>query len=239
MSRSDDKAAYEGGEDPQAVVAWAVDRFTPDLALACSFSVEDIVVAHLLKQVWPGARVFALDTGRLNEETYACAEAVRVRLGLKIEWFFPERRAVETLEREAGLFSFRESLEARHACCRIRKVEPLARALTGLRAWVTGLRREQGVTRTALLPVERDPAHGGILKINPLAAWSSDQVWAYARAHGLPYNVLHDQGYPSIGCAPCTRAVAPGEDARAGRWWWEQPEHKECGLHGLRREPRT
>ncbi len=239
MSHSDDKAAYEGGEDPQAVVAWAVDRFTPELALACSFSVEDVVVAHLLKQVWPEARVFALDTGRLNEETYACAEAVRVRLGLKIEWFFPERRAVEALEREAGLFSFRESLEARHTCCRIRKVEPLARALTGLRAWVTGLRREQGVTRTALLPVERDPAHGGILKINPLAAWSSDQVWAYARAHGLPYNVLHDQGYPSIGCAPCTRAVAPGEDARAGRWWWEQPDHKECGLHGLRREPRT
>jgi phosphoadenosine phosphosulfate reductase len=138
---------------------------------------------------------------------------------------------VEGLERTKGLFSFRESVENRKECCAIRKVEPLGRALEGMKAWVTGLRREQSVTRSDLRVVEEDPAHGGILKINPLADWTLEDTWAYVRTHGVPYNRLHDQGYPSIGCAPCTRAVRPDEDSRAGRWWWEQPEHKECGLH--------
>lgn len=205
------------------------------VGLACSFSAEDVVVLDLLRELGvpipAQVRVFALDTGRLDEETYETAEAVRLRYGIPLEWHFPERGAVERLEREKGLYSFRESLENRHECCRIRKVEPLARALGGLAGWITGLRREQSVTRTALGPLEVDEAHGGIVKINPLLDWTWDQVWAYAEERRLPINRLHRQGYPSIGCAPCTRAVAPGEHPRAGRWWWESPEHKECGLH--------
>lgn len=201
------------------------------VALACSFSVEDVVIIDLLQQIAPETRIFALDTGRLNEETYEVAEAVRERYGVQIDWYFPERAAVEQLEREKGLFSFRESLENRHQCCCIRKLEPLGRALQGLSGWITGLRSEQSVTRSALAPLEIDEAHGGIVKINPLAAWSEVQVWDYAKQHHIPVNRLHSQGYPSIGCAPCTRAIQPGEQARAGRWWWENPEHKECGLH--------
>jgi phosphoadenosine phosphosulfate reductase len=159
------------------------------------------------------------------------AEAVRLRYGIAIEWHFPRRAEVESLERGKGLFSFRESLESRRACCRVRKVEPLARALAGLAGWVTGLRREQSATRSDLKPIEVDEAHGGILKINPVLSWGWDQVWAYVQDRGLPVNRLHRKGYPSIGCAPCTRAVEPGEHPRAGRWWWEDPEHKECGLH--------
>jgi phosphoadenosine phosphosulfate reductase len=176
-------------------------------------------------------RVFAIDTGRLNEETYQVAESVSARYDIQIDWYFPERQTVENLEREKGLFSFRESLENRHECCRIRKVEPLGRALAGLSGWIVGLRREQSVTRAQLCPLEIDEAHGGIVKISPLADWSEEQVWAYAEKHALPINRLHRMGYPSIGCAPCTRAIEAGEDLRAGRWWWENPEHKECGLH--------
>jgi len=138
---------------------------------------------------------------------------------------------VEALEREKGFFSFRRSIEERKECCAIRKLEPLARALADKSAWITGLRREQSVTRAEVAIAEIDGAHGGIFKLNPLAAWSEAEVWRYAREHGLPVNALHARGYPSIGCAPCTRAIQPGEDVRAGRWWWESPEHKECGLH--------
>lgn len=201
------------------------------VALACSFSVEDVVIIDLLQSIAPETRIFALDTGRLNEETYEVAEAVRERYGVQIDWYFPERTAVEQLEREKGLFSFRENLGNRHECCRIRKVEPLGRALQGLAGWITGLRAEQSVTRSALAPLEIDEAHGGIVKINPLTAWSEEQVWEYAKQQRIPVNRLHHQGYPSIGCAPCTRAIQPGEHPRAGRWWWENPEHKECGLH--------
>ena len=216
---------------PRDVLGWAAGEFHPDMALACSFSAEDIVLMDILLGVKPGGRVFAIDTGRLNEETYAVAEEVRERYGISIEFHSPEREAVEWLEREKGLYSFRESLEGRHECCRIRKVEPLERALKGLKAWITGLRQEQSVTRTELQALEVDEAHGGIFKVNPLARWSSEQVWDYVKEHNLPYNRLHDQGYPSIGCAPCTRAISPGEHPRAGRWWWENPEDKECGLH--------
>lgn len=221
-----------GGKAPEAVLAWALAEFHPDIAIASSFSLEDIALIAMTADVRPDVRVFALDTGRLNEETYEAAEAVRTRLGVRIEWHFPDRAAVEALERSKGLYSFRESLADRHECCRIRKVEPLARALTGLRAWITGQRRGQGVTRRELSLVEADTAHGGLLKFSPLAEWTDAQVRGYVRDRGLPYNRLHDAGYPSIGCAPCTRAVLPGEDARAGRWWWESPEHRECGLHG-------
>jgi phosphoadenosine phosphosulfate reductase len=175
--------------------------------------------------------IFALDTGRLNEETYEVADLLTERYGIKIEWFFPDQGAVETLLSEKGPFSFRTSLENRQECCHIRKVEPLGRALKGLAGWITGLRREQSVARSTLAPLEIDTVNGGILKINPLLDWIESQVWEYANSRRLPVNRLHKEGYPSIGCAPCTRPVAPGEHPRAGRWWWENPEHKECGLH--------
>jgi phosphoadenosine phosphosulfate reductase len=199
--------------------------------LASSFSVEDVVIIDLVQRHYLPVGIFAIDTGRLNEETFEVAEAVSQRYGVTIHWHFPRREAVEELERAKGLFSFRESLDNRHECCRIRKVEPLQRALAGLGGWVTGLRRQQGVTRSGVAALEKDAAHDGIIKINPLMDWSEEEVWAYARQQRLPVNRLHAQGYPSIGCAPCTRAVQPGEDTRAGRWWWENPEHKECGLH--------
>jgi len=231
VERLDGLRARFRGAPPEEVLRWALSEFHPDIALASSFSKEDIVLIDMMAQIRPDVRVFALDTGRLHEETYTAAEAVSRKLGVRIEWHFPDRASVEELERSKGLYSFRESLENRHECCRIRKVEPLRRALSGLRAWVTGQRREQGLTRADLQVFETDEAHAGILKLNPLASFPGEQVEAFIREHGLPYNRLHDEGYPSIGCAPCTRAVAPGEDPRAGRWWWERPEHKECGLH--------
>jgi phosphoadenosine phosphosulfate reductase len=223
-----------GGVDlskPELVLARAMELYHPDLALASSFSLEDAVVLHLLAGIRSDVRVFALDTGRLDPETYECAEQLRRRYGVQIEWHFPERVAVENLERAKGLFSFRESVENRKECCRIRKVEPLGRALTGLKAWITGLRRGQGITRSELAVIEADPSQPGLVKVNPLAAWTQDDLWAFTREHHIPYNKLYDRGYASIGCAPCTRAIEPGEDQRAGRWWWEHPEHKECGLH--------
>lgn len=200
-------------------------------ALACSFSREDVVIIDIAVKSGLSPALFALDTGRLNEETYEAAEAVSSRYGVSIDWHFPERDAVERLERDKGLFSFRESLENRHECCGIRKVAPLARALKGLDGWITGMRRAQGVTREAVRPIAHDDLHGGILKINPLALWTEEEVVRYSERHRLPLNRLYEQGYRSIGCAPCTRSAGPNEDVRAGRWWWEAPEHKECGLH--------
>lgn len=216
---------------PSELLERALELYHPRIALASSFGLEDVVLIDLLSALRKDVRIIALDTGRLPEETYACADAIIKRYGVMIDWYFPRHDAVEALERAKGLYSFRQSVENRRECCGIRKVEPLNRALNGLDAWITGQRREQSVTRSALHPVEIDEAHGGIIKLNPLTDWSLDQVWAYVREHKVPYNALHDQGYPSIGCTPCTRAVQPGEDQRAGRWWWETPEHKECGLH--------
>jgi len=224
------------GADPKAVLQWASERFGGRLAIASSFSIEDCVVidmARRLKAEVP-VRVFALDTGRLPDETYMTAERVRAKYDVEIEWQFPERAAVEALERSKGLYSFRDSLENRHECCGLRKVQPLGRALDGLDAWVTGLRREQSVTRTDTPEIEFDDERGGMCKVNPIVAWSDAQVRAYANEFRVPIHPLHERGYPSIGCAPCTRAVAPGEHPRAGRWWWENPEHKECGLHPAR-----
>jgi len=216
---------------PQDILRAGTEAARGPVAMACSFSVEDVVVIDLIHELQLPIGIFALDTGRLNEETYEAAEAVSERYGITIDWYFPERETVEKLKREKGPFSFRASLENRHECCRIRKVEPLGRALSGLAGWVTGMRREQSVTRADIAPIETDTAHGGILKINPLVAWTEEEVWDYAERKRLPVNRLHSQGYPSIGCAPCTRAIEPGEHPRAGRWWWEDPEHKECGLH--------
>ena len=222
--------AEQAGWSPDATLRWALDRFHPRIAFASSFGAEDVVVIDLLARIRPDARIFTLDTGRLHEETYDVMERIRRRYGLAIETQFPDRAALEPLERSQGYFSFRDSIEARKECCRIRKVEPLRRALHGLEAWITGLRRQQSVTRTGVEKVEIDSGFG-LVKVNPLADWTEQDVWDHIRKNDVPYNPLHDRGFPSIGCAPCTRAIQPGEDARAGRWWWEQPAQKECGLH--------
>jgi len=216
---------------PTEILSAGIQAANGKVSLACSFSPEDIVIIDLAQQAGLPLGVFAIDTGRLNEETYEVADALVERYKLKIDWYFPRHEAVEKLESESGLFSFRESLENRHECCGIRKVEPLSRVLSGLAGWVTGLRRSQSVTRGDLAPIEIDQLNNGILKINPLLEWSEEQVLAYTAEKSLPKNRLFDQGYRSIGCAPFTRAVKEGEDARAGRWWWENPENKECGLH--------
>ena len=220
---------YNGNGEAEDVLAWALDKFSPRIALATSF--KDAVLIHMMLKIRPDVRVFALDTGRMNEETYQCAEDIRRRLKVNIEWFFPEREQVEVLEREKGMYSFRQSLENRKDCCFIRKVEPLNRALKGLDAWITGMRRDQGVTRKSVHKIEIDRAHGDIIKINPLADWDQERIRDYVRTHSLPYNKLFEQGYQSIGCAPCTRPVKEGGDPRSGRWWWESAEQKECGIH--------
>ena len=215
---------------PEDFLRWALKQF-PKIALASSFGAEDVVLIDMLVKLDPKVRVFTLDTGRLNEETYEVMDHVRRKYSISIESYFPDAAKVEALERSKGFYSFRESVENRKECCGIRKVEPLRRALKNTDAWITGLRRDQSVTRTDVQKIEVDQANGGIFKINPLADWTNEAVWSYIKKNSVPYNKLHDLGYPSIGCAPCTRAVKPGEDIRAGRWWWENPEHKECGLH--------
>lgn len=214
------------------LLEWTLKTFHPRVALACSFQAEESVLIDMMHRLQgSNFRIFTLDTGRLNQETYDCMDAIRERYGVGVEVFFPDAARVESMAREHGLNLFYKSVEFRKMCCGIRKVEPLNRALSDLDAWMTGLRREQAVTRADVRKVEVDKDHGGIIKINPLVEWSHGQVWDYIRDNNLPYNKLHDHGYPSIGCAPCTRAIQPGEDIRAGRWWWENPETKECGLH--------
>jgi phosphoadenosine phosphosulfate reductase len=215
----------------QEVLGWAVGEFGERLVLASSFGSEDVALIDMLCKITDAPRVFFLDTGRLHQETYDVMDRIRKRHGIEIEGHSPQAPAVERLLHHKGPNSFYESIENRKECCRVRKVQPLKRALRGVDAWITGLRREQSPTRSELGKIEVDAAHGGILKINPLVDWSEDEVWSYIRDNNVPYNALHDQGYPSIGCAPCTRPVEPGEDLRAGRWWWETPEQKVCGLH--------
>ncbi len=211
------------------VIRWAFEKFGERVAIASSFGAEDVVLIDLAARLTENPRIFTLDTGRLPEETYALVERIRDRYSLSLELFFPERSEVEKITEKYGPNLFYKSVELRKLCCQIRKVEPLKRTLAGLEAWICGLRKEQSVTRVDIKKVQDD---GGIVKINPLADWSTEEIWDYIKRNDLPYNTLHDKGYPSIGCAPCTRPVQPGEDIRAGRWWWESPEHKECGLHG-------
>jgi phosphoadenosine phosphosulfate reductase len=199
-------------------------------ALASSFGGEDMVLIDLIARAGISIQVFTLDTGRLHEETYALIDRVRSRYALSIHVYAPDASAVEAFVEKNGVNAFYHSVDLRKSCCAIRKTAPLARALSGMQAWITGLRRSQSVTRTDLSLEQFDAVHS-LPKFNPLIDWSNDQVWAYLRSNSVPYNPLHDRGFPSIGCAPCTRAIEPGEDIRAGRWWWEDPEHKECGLH--------
>ncbi len=216
----------------EALLAWALERFHPRIALASSFGAEDVVLVDMLWRLRPDVRIFTLDTWRLPTETYDVIDRIRERYGIEVKIYTPDLADVAEMVRAHGYNLMYRSVELRRLCCRVRKVKPLERALAGLDAWITGLRREQAVTRAHVVKIERDVQHGNRLKLNPLADWSWEQVWAYIRRHDVPYNVLHDRGYPSIGCAPCTRAVQPGEDPRAGRWWWEQnPTLQECGLH--------
>ncbi|MVW72314.1 phosphoadenylyl-sulfate reductase [Bordetella sp. 15P40C-2] len=202
----------------------------PDAALASSLAAEDMVLTHAIYESGLALEVFTLDTGRLHRETLDMLDTVRQHYGRELTVYRPDEDAVHAYVRIHGAHAFYESLELRKACCQIRKVDPLKRALAGRGAWITGQRREQAATRGTLAEQEQDPVFG-LYKFNPLASWSQDDVWHVIRALGIPYNPLHDQGYPSIGCEPCTRAIRPGEDVRAGRWWWESSDAKECGLH--------
>jgi len=215
----------------EEILRWADKEFGTGVALASSFGAEDMVLLDMAMKINPRFRVFTLDTGRLPEETYQLIDEVRQRYPVVIEYYFPDKEAVEKMLKEHGPNLFYRDISLRRLCCNIRKVEPLNRALKDLPAWVCGLRQEQAVTRKNIKKLEIDSAHNNIYKINPLADWSEPEVWDYIRRNNVPYNKLHDRNYPSIGCAPCTRAIKPGEDIRAGRWWWENPENKECGLH--------
>ena len=228
------------GSAPAEMIRFALSEFGGDVRIGCSFGVEDMVVVHEASRV--GAelgvvpRVFLLDTGRPHQETYDLVERVRGSLSRRARRLRTGQLAVEDLLRRKGPNSFYRSVDDRRECCAIRKVRPLRRALAGARAWITGMRRDQSPTRDALEVVELDTHAGardtdGLLKLNPLASWTEADVWAFVAEHGVPTHALHQRGYPSIGCAPCTRPVRAGEEARAGRWWWEDAEHKECGLH--------
>lgn len=209
----------------------ATEQYQGNLVLANSLGAEDMVLADLLARYLPDISQFVLDTGRLPEETLTLlARMTEHYPQLQVDVYYPEATAVEAYVREQGINAFYQSQELRKACCGVRKLEPLKRALTGRAAWITGLRREQSVTRDTVAFSEWDAANG-LQKLNPLADWSTKEIWAYLRHFNVPYNELHDRHYPSIGCAPCTRAISVGEDVRAGRWWWENPENRECGLH--------
>ncbi len=214
----------------QEILQWAVDKYGDKIALASSFGAEDVVLIDMLCKITPTPHIFTLDTGRLNQETYALMDAIRDKYNIKIRVMFPDTIDVEKMVAEHGLNLFYKSVENRKNCCSIRKVAPLNRVLDGLDAWITGLRKEQTQNRADIAQIE-DATNP--VKINPLADWSEEQVWEYIKQNDVPYNVLHDRGYPSIGCECCTRAVREGENPRAGRWWWERSAEgkKECGLH--------
>lgn len=220
--------------DATALLHWGIECFHPRLVLSCSFGApEGLVILDLMQRIEPASRVFLLDTGRLPQATHDLVDRVRDRYGVQVEVVFPDPHAVEDMVRRHGQNLFYESVANRQWCCRLRKVEPMRRYFdaAGIDAWVAGLRREQGVTRKDAPKVEIDTSHGGRIKINPLADWSHEQVWNYVREHNVPVNRLHREGYPSVGCEPCSRAIQPGEDVRAGRWWWESEDTRECGIH--------
>ncbi len=217
--------------DAEAILRWAGETYGKRVVLASSFGPEDVVLIDLISRSETNIDVFMLDTGRLHPETYELVERVRNQYKIGVSILFPAPEDVEPMVSENGVNGFYQSVDARKACCGARKLKPLVRALAGREAWITGLRREQNITRTDTKVVELDLMHGGLVKINPLVDWTKDQVWTYIEHHNVPYNPLHDRGFASIGCAPCTRAIQAGEDERAGRWWWEQKDSRECGLH--------
>jgi phosphoadenosine phosphosulfate reductase len=215
---------------PEKILEYFLDLFGSRIALSSSLSLEDQILTDMIVNINPKVRIFTLDTGRLFPETYNLIDRTNVKYGIKIEIFFPNYTDVQEMVNTDGINLFYESVEKRKKCCHIRKIEPLKRAFAGLDAWICGLRKEQSVTRRDMQMIEWDEENN-LLKINPLIDWTEQQVWEYVKTRNVPYNKLHNNGFPSIGCQPCTRAVKPDEDIRAGRWWWEAPAHKECGLH--------
>lgn len=221
-------------EQVLALLAQAARDYAPAV-FANSLGAEDMVLTDLIAKNFLAENgrdiaMFSLDTGRLPQETYDLMQEVREHYGIPLQIYFPDSALVEGYVAQQGVNGFYASVDNRKRCCYIRKVEPLKRALSGKRAWITGMRREQAATRGEL-EVSAFDADNGLHKFNPLLEWSNADVWEYIKANGVPYSKLHDRFYPSIGCAPCTRAITPGEDVRAGRWWWEDPQNKECGLH--------
>jgi phosphoadenosine phosphosulfate reductase len=224
------------GKSAPGIIERAIHFFSAErLAVASSFGAEDQVLISMLCGLSRQVRVFTLDTGRMFQETYDVMHQTWLRYGIRFDVYAPDPAELAAMVREEGPNLFYESVEKRKLCCGIRKVHPLKKALQGTEAWICGIRKDQSVTRSDLESVEWDKENG-LIRISPLWNWTEEEVWKYIKDHRVPYNALHDQGFPSIGCAPCTRAVRPGEDIRSGRWWWEQPEHKECGLHN---RPRT
>lgn len=219
--------------EPETVLRWAYETFDR-IAIVASFQAESSVIIDLAARIRPDLSVLTLDTGRLPQETHDMIDRIRDRYRIAVQVLQPDAEEVRRIVSEHGTNLFYHSPDLRRLCCDVRKSRPLARALRGYDAWVTGLRRQQSSTRADTPIVRVDDEHGGIAKIAPLAVWTRDQVWSYIAEHHLPYHPLYDHGYTSIGCAPCTRATAAGEDERAGRWWWEQNEVKECGLHWRR-----
>ena len=215
---------------PQEILKFCLERFKGAIALSSSLGLEDQVLTDMVVKIDSGATIFTLDTGRLFPETYDLIDRTCSKYKVKIKVYFPNREDVEEMVNQKGINLFYHSVENRKECCRIRKLVPLKRAFQGLDAWICGLRRDQSVTRKDMQTVEWDETNG-LIKINPLINWSEQNAWDYVNEHSVPVNPLHKKGYPSIGCLPCTRAIEPGEDVRAGRWWWENPETKECGLH--------
>jgi phosophoadenylyl-sulfate reductase (thioredoxin)/thioredoxin-dependent adenylylsulfate APS reductase len=214
----------------EEVLTYFLHTYKGKIALASSLSIEDQVLTDMIVKIALDTKIFTLDTGRLFPETYCLIDKTNEKYGIKLDVYFPDHKGVETLVKKDGINGFYISLEQRKACCNIRKIEPLKRAFKGLEVWICGLRHEQSVTRKDLHLVEWDQ-NNGLIKLNPLINFTEEQIWEYIHRHHVPYNKLHDKCFPSIGCQPCTRAIEPGEDVRAGRWWWESPEHKECGLH--------
>ena len=200
------------------------------IALSSSLGIEDQILTNMVCAIDKTTKIFTLDTGRLFPETYDLIHRTNSKYGIKMNIYFPDATHVEEMVGKKGINLFFESVESRKLCCNIRKIEPLKRAFKGLDVWICGLRREQSVTRHDMQRIEWDEANG-LIKLNPLIDWTEAEVIEYVKTHGVPYNPLHDKGFPSIGCQPCTRAIFPGEDIRAGRWWWENPDTKECGLH--------
>lgn len=218
------------GKAPEEVLTYFLQAFNGKIALSSSLSIEDQMLTDLIAKTDPTTRIFTLDTGRLFPETYSLIERTRMKYPITLEVFFPEASEVEKMVKDEGINLFYAGIEQRKRCCNVRKMQPLKRAFQGLEVWICGLRKEQSVTRHDMQMVEWD-AQNQLIKLNPLIDFTEEQVWDYIKANQVPYNKLHDKGFPSIGCQPCTRAIQPGEDIRAGRWWWENPEHKECGLH--------
>jgi phosphoadenosine phosphosulfate reductase len=216
---------------PERVLAWAIETFGARFVVVTALQVEGMVVLDLARRIDPQVRALTIDTGRLPQETHEFLDTVRARLGVRVEVVLPDPDAVAAMVGRHGSNLFRRDQALRRLCCQVRKVDPLARALAGAQAWASGLRRDGGPARAGTAVVERDDAHGGILKLNPLAAWTRADALAYAQANRLPMHPLYEQGYASIGCAPCTRALRPGEGERDGRWWWEAGADRECGLH--------